>query len=157
MRADAKRNYDLLITAAKDVFAERGHQAPLDDIARRAGVGNATMYRHFPTRRDLLVAVYADEVAELRTLATTLQAELPPAEALFTWLRAFVTHVATKRDLALATPEDGTTPFAAWHTTMRTTATTLLTHAQRAGTIRPDLTADDLLPLATAIALTTTT
>src|SRR5689334_22040791 len=64
-RTDAARNAGLLLAAAKELFDERGPDVPLDDVARRAGVGNATLYRHFPTRRDLIVAVYADEVTAL--------------------------------------------------------------------------------------------
>ncbi|WP_019932460.1 TetR/AcrR family transcriptional regulator [Nocardia sp. BMG111209] len=153
-RADARRNYDLVLTAAKQVFGELGVTAPLDEIARRAGVGNATMYRHFPTRRELVIAVYADEVTVLSDLGHTLT-ESPPAEALFTWLHAFVTHVATKRELPLAIPEDTdgqrTTLYQQWHDTMRTTATELLTRAQQSGEIRPDLDIADLLAAATGI------
>src|SRR5664279_10974 len=84
-RADARRNYDLVLQAAREVFAERGAEAPLDDIARRAGVGNATMYRHFPTRRDLILAVYSDEVTQLCEHGTTLLVQEPPDDALFAW------------------------------------------------------------------------
>jgi AcrR family transcriptional regulator len=86
-RADAARNAARLLAAARDVFAEQGAEAALDDIARRAGVGNATLYRHFPTRGDLLVAVYAEEVEALVAQGETLP--------LFEWLDAFVVHVAT--------------------------------------------------------------
>src|SRR4051794_6769692 len=65
LRADARRNYQRLLAAASDLFADRGPEAPLDEIARRAGVGNATLYRHFPTRRDLLVAVCVGDVEKL--------------------------------------------------------------------------------------------
>ncbi|MGW3342684.1 TetR/AcrR family transcriptional regulator [Nonomuraea rubra] len=103
MRADAQRNRDLLVAAAAQVFAERGADAPLDDVARRAGVGNATLYRHFPTRSDLLLAVYADEVSQLCASAETLREEASsPREALHEWLRLFMDHVEGKRDLALA-------------------------------------------------------
>ncbi|GAA2214726.1 hypothetical protein GCM10009850_101910 [Nonomuraea monospora] len=105
MRVDAQRNRDLLLAAAVQVFAERGTDAPLDDVARRAGVGNATLYRHFPTRSDLLIAVYADEVTQLCASAETLRSEAAsPREALHEWLRLFMDHVATKPDLAFAPP-----------------------------------------------------
>src|SRR6185312_14329068 len=65
LRADARRNRELLIAAARALFNEQGTEAPLDEVARRAGIGNATMYRHFPDRRELLIAVYADEVEAL--------------------------------------------------------------------------------------------
>src|SRR5215469_8592592 len=85
-RADARRNYERVLAAAKEVFGELGVTAPLDEIARRAGVGNATMYRHFPSRRELVIAVYADEVTELCGLGEALlgSGEGPPGEALFT-------------------------------------------------------------------------
>src|SRR4029077_9767461 len=84
LRADAQRNYDKLLSAARDAFAEDGTAATLDDIAHRAGVGIATLYRHFPTRQHLLEAVYVDEVEAMARTATDL-AELPPWEALDRW------------------------------------------------------------------------
>jgi AcrR family transcriptional regulator len=157
-RADARRNAELLLTAAKDVFDEHGVDAPLDDIARRAGVGNATMYRHFPTRRELIVAVYAEEVTALCDRGQALLHDRAPGEALFGWLRAFIAHVAGKRALALAIPNDPggqrSALFDRWHSAMLATASALLTRAQRAGAIRADLDTADLLALANAIALT---
>ncbi|HEX4221665.1 MAG TPA: TetR family transcriptional regulator [Pseudonocardiaceae bacterium] len=156
-RADAQRNRDLLLAAAKDVFTERGVDAPLDDIARRAGVGNATMYRHFPTRSDLIVAVYADEVAALCARGERLTATHGPREALFSWLAEFIAHVAGKKELALAIADDraGTrsTLFGEWHAAMHATATTLLTRAQQAAAVRADLDVADLLSLANGVAL----
>lgn len=156
-RADAQRNRDLLLAAAKAVFVERGMDAPLDDIARRAGVGNATMYRHFPTRSDLIVAVYADEVAALCARGDELAATRGPREALFSWLAEFIAHVAGKKDLALAIADDrgGTrsTLFGEWHAAMHATATDLLTRAQQVAGVRADLDVADLLSLANGIAL----
>jgi AcrR family transcriptional regulator len=156
LRADAQRNYDRLLTTAREVFAARGVDAPLDEIARRAGIGNATMYRHFPTRRDLIIAVYADEVAALCAHGD----DEPPGEALFGWLRAFVAHVATKRELAIAIPDDRagqrSVLFEQWHDAMRTTAARLLLRAQNAGTVGADVDLSDLLALASGIALTST-
>ncbi|MCX4098877.1 TetR/AcrR family transcriptional regulator [Nocardia sp. alder85J] len=155
-RADARRNYDLVLAAAKEVFAELGVTAPLDEIARRAGVGNATMYRHFPTRRELVIAVYADEVTALAELGETLlHSDTPPADALFRWLRAFVTHVATKRELPLAIPDDTggerNALYHRWHDTMRTTATTLLTRTRQAGAVRPEIDIADVIAAASGI------
>jgi AcrR family transcriptional regulator len=153
-RADARRNAELLLVAAKEVFDQHGVDAPLDDIARRAGVGNATMYRHFPTRRELIVAVYAEEVTALCDRGQALLQDPAPGQALFGWLQAFIAHVASKRALALAIPNDPggqrSALFAGWHAT----AAALLTRAQRAGAVRADLEVADLLALATAIALT---
>jgi AcrR family transcriptional regulator len=157
-RADARRNAELLLAAAKDVFDQHGVDAPLDDIARRAGVGNATMYRHFPTRRELIVAVYAEEVTALCDRGQALLHDPAPGQALFGWLQAFIAHVASKRALALAIPYDPggqrSALFAGWHTAMHATASALLTRAQRAGAVRADLEVADLLALANAVALT---
>ncbi|MFD4688839.1 TetR/AcrR family transcriptional regulator [Streptomyces sp. NPDC058463] len=159
-RADAQRNYDLLVAAARDVFHDHGVDAPLDDIARRAGVGNATMYRHFPTRRELIIAVYSEEVAELCARSQSLLAEDPPGDALFAWLQHFIAHVAAKRELALSITDDRTSQrsalFDRWHQSMHTAASALLTRAQSAGAVRADLNASELLALANGIALTTT-
>jgi AcrR family transcriptional regulator len=155
-RADARRNYERLLTAAREIFDERGVDAPLDDIARRAGTGNATMYRHFPTRRELIIAVYADEVAALCARGESLLEQEAPADALFGWLLAFIGHVAAKRELALAIPEDPgerrSDLFGRWHAAMRSTASELLARAQRAGAARADLDVSDLLALANGIA-----
>lgn len=157
-RADAQRNRDLLVAAAREVFAERGADAPLDEIARRAGIGNATLYRHFPDRRELLIAVYADEVNQLCARGETLLADEPARESLFIWMGEFVRHVASKRDLALAIPGDPagrrTAQFDDWHQAMRTTAGRLLARAQAVGAARPGLDAADLLVLASGIAVT---
>ncbi len=149
-RADAARNADRLLCAARELVSEQGAEVPLDEVAKRAGVGNATLYRHFPTRADLLVAVYADEVDRLVRLG---------AEAdLFTWLDAYVEHVTTKRALAMAatdeTPGRRAELSGRWHQTIIETATALV--ARAAPQLRPGLTAKDLLALATGVALTAT-
>lgn len=146
-----------MIAAAKRLFEDRGVGVPLDEVARAAGVGNATLYRHFATRAELIVAVYADEVNELTDLGRRLLGRPDPADALAAWLRAFVDHVATKRDIALAIsdqPNDRRSAlFARWHASMHDTAAHLLKRAQDAGAARRGLTAADLLALATGIAL----
>ncbi|GAA4969039.1 AcrR family transcriptional regulator [Nonomuraea thailandensis] len=148
MRADAQRNRDLLVAAAAQVFAERGADAPLDDVARRAGIGNATLYRHFPTRSDLLLAVYADEVSQLCSSAETLREEAgSPREALHEWLRLFMDHVEGKRDLALA----DTAQVADWHRAMLAAASSLLADAVRVEAVRADLDVRDLLTLVKGI------
>ena len=98
-RAIALANYEKLIAAARDAFTESGTSASLEEVARRAGVGIGTLYRHFPNRQALLEAVYVDELAALCASATDL-AELPPWEALVGWLHRFVGYLATKRALA---------------------------------------------------------
>ncbi|WP_163506147.1 TetR/AcrR family transcriptional regulator [Fodinicola acaciae] len=151
MRADARRNYESLLASAKEIFAEYGPDAPLDDIARHAGLGNATLYRHFPTRRDLLVAVYAGEVADLCAYGRKLGDGRPAGDALFEWLRAFVEHVVSKRDLAMV--ERGSELADSWHSAMRSTAGALLERARETGDVRADLEVNDLLRLANGIAL----
>ncbi|MEV4399213.1 TetR/AcrR family transcriptional regulator [Nonomuraea sp. NPDC049607] len=159
-RTDAAQNAERLLTAAKDLFDEHGPDAPLDEVAQRAGVGNATLYRHYPTRGDLLVAVYSDEVTALCDQGRALLAEPSTAEALFTWLDGFVVHIATKRTLALAANEHSGTPrtelFERWHDSMRSIAERLLARAQRAGTVRADLSVADVLALTSGAALTST-
>ena len=156
-RADARRNYALLLAAAREVFSERGAGAPLDEVARRAGIGNATMYRHFPDRRELIIAVYADEVAALCARGEALLQDQPPDDALFAWLRAFIAHVAAKRELALAIPDDQggqrSALFNRWHNEMHSTASQLLGRAQSSGTVSAALDASDLLTLASGIAV----
>ncbi|MFD9948297.1 TetR/AcrR family transcriptional regulator [Nonomuraea sp. NPDC059023] len=157
-RADATRSAQALLAAARELFDERGPDVALDEVARRAGVGNATLYRHFPTRQDLIVAVYASEVTALEEQGATLLGTEPAAQALFTWLDAFVTHVATKRAPALAgtDTERRTELFDRWHSSMRATAQKLLTRAQRSGEVNAALTTTDLLTLASAAAIAAT-
>jgi AcrR family transcriptional regulator len=159
-RADAERNARLLLSAARALFDEQGPGAALDEVARRAGVGNATLYRHYPTRADLLVAVYADEVAALCDRGEALLREPAAGEALFTWLDAFAVHVATRRTLAFAgTGDDGerrTALFARWHASLTSTAEKLLDRAQESGAVREDVTVAEVLSLANAIAASET-
>lgn len=147
-RADARRNYDALLVAAADVFAADGPEASLDKIARRAGVGNATLYRHFPTRRDLLVAVCVGEVEAL----------CARGEELGRWLRAFVEHVTSQKGLAAALmtgPGADSAVIAACRAAIDETMTRLVDEAKRAGTVRPDVSAADLLALVHGIAAAT--
>ena len=99
MRADARRNYDKLLEAGREAFTQDGPDATLDDIARRAGVGPGTLYRHFPTRQHLLEAVYLGEVQEMCRAADDL-ADLSPWDALVAWLRQYLSFAATKRAVA---------------------------------------------------------
>jgi AcrR family transcriptional regulator len=115
------------------------------------------MYRHFPTRQELILAVYADEVSALCSEGARRLTDDPPADALFAWLEAFVAHVAAKRFLAAALSDDqaqrSPALFDRWHHAMRDTAAALLQRAQRAGAIRPGVDAWDILILANGIAL----
>ena len=96
-RADAARNYQLLLKVAKQTFNEKGSAARLEEIARTAGVGIATLYRHFPTREDLVQEVYRSEIEQLVAVASRLVKRHAPSEALRRWLHVFVEHLATKR------------------------------------------------------------
>ena len=158
-RLDARRNHDRLVAAAREIFDERGVDAPLDEIARRAGVGNATLYRHFPTRGELVVEVYADEVDALCGHGTALLGAADPAGALFAWLAEFAAHVAARRHLPLAVPDDDAGDrdllFDSWHAAMRATAAALADRARAAGALRAGPTAADLLLLAYGIGLST--
>src|ERR1700694_3482572 len=98
-RADARRNYEKVVAAAREAFAEGGKATSLEEIARRAQVGIGTLYRHFPTRQALLEAVYVDEVEALCRSADDL-ADLLPWDALIAWLHRFVAYLFTKRALA---------------------------------------------------------
>src|SRR4051795_6399452 len=99
-RADARRNFARLIVAAREAFTEHGPEASLDDIARRAGVGPGTLYRHFPSRLALLEAVYRDDIGRLSGRVHELLAEKPVEEALETWMREQVDYVLHRRALA---------------------------------------------------------
>jgi len=154
-RADAERNLQRLIDAAREAFAAHGANAPLDDIARSAGVGAGTLYRHFPTRLALVEAVYRDSVARLCAEGERLAATESPADALVDWLRGFVTVVAEKRGLAAALTEEGQASelFAQCHAMISTTGNDLLDRAKRAGAVRDDLTYGDMIKMAKAFAL----
>lgn len=96
-RADAERNRERILEVAKEVFTRDGAAASLDDIARRSGIGNATLYRHFPTRDDLIEAVYHNEVEKLAAAEQRFASTLPPLEALRAWMFLFIDHVADKK------------------------------------------------------------
>jgi AcrR family transcriptional regulator len=157
-RADAQRNRERLLAAAETAFNAQGAGASLDDIAKAAGVGNATLYRHFPTRAKLLEAVYDQRIAELCAAAELAQ-PAGPAQALYEWLRAVVAHVTDRRvltDAFLATyegPADMEPPqFAAWHNALFRAGRPLLAAAQDAGTARRDVDIAELLALVTGVA-----
>jgi AcrR family transcriptional regulator len=141
-RADARRNYEKLLAAARDAFAEDGTSASLEDIARRAEVGIGTLYRHFPTRPDLLEAVYVDEVEAMARSAADL-ADLPPWDALVDWLHQFVRYAATKRALAdemMAYIDQDAEVFRSSRQAIVGAGDTLLARAQEVGVARADMT-----------------
>jgi AcrR family transcriptional regulator len=153
-RADAARNYDKLIAAARDAFTEDGAEASLEDIARRAGVGIGTLYRNFPTRQALLEATYVEEVESICRAATE-QDGLEPWDALVTWLRGFVDYAQTKKALAgeLLSYMDGEAAvFMQCRQSIVNAATPLFEAAQRAGVVRPDVEAMDAVRMVGGIA-----
>jgi AcrR family transcriptional regulator len=140
MRADARRNYDKLVAAARELFAENGTSAPLEDIAERAGVGIGTLYRHFPTRQALLEAVFHEEVEGMARAADDLS-ELPPWDALSQWYHQYLRFAATKRALNEALLEEApdSTELAACKTILSEVGGALIERAASAGAIRPDV------------------
>jgi AcrR family transcriptional regulator len=153
-RADALRNYEKLISAARDAFTEDGASASLEDIARRAQVGIGTLYRHFPTRQHLLEAVYVDEVEAICRAAADLS-DLPPWDALVAWLRAFVSFAATKRAIAqemLATIDTDAAVFRTCRVAITTAGESLLQRAQEADAVRADANFSDIARLLGGIA-----
>jgi len=149
-RADARRNRESVLASARVAFAENGPDASLEDIARSAGVGIGTLYRHFPTRLDLLEAVYRDEVDVLRETAEKVVANHTPFEALELWLEAFLDYAATKRQIfhglieAVGRESELMTHSRA---VIFGSAEELVTRAQQAGEIRDDVSSADILRL----------
>jgi AcrR family transcriptional regulator len=147
-RADAIRNRERVLEAAKAVFSAGGPDASLEAVARRAGVGIGTLYRHFPTREALFEAVYRREVQQLSELAEQLKSDAPPVDALRRWLRSNVEFVATKKGMlaALALTVHGSSELYAFSFDRLTKAVgALLDRAVAAGEIRADISPEDLL------------
>jgi AcrR family transcriptional regulator len=157
MRADAQRNYGRLLSAAAAAFAEHGaDDVSLEEIARRAGVGIGTLYRHFPTRQALLEAVYREQVEAVRAAAEEqLQSDAPGA-ALAAWLRVLVDFSSTKHSLTtalLATMDKDSDLLSSCSAVIRGAAEALLARAQEAGAVRADADAKDLIRLVHAVNL----
>ncbi|WP_063813192.1 TetR/AcrR family transcriptional regulator [Nocardia anaemiae] len=158
-RADAQRNRERLLSAAEALLNERGLSASLDDIAKAAGVGNATLYRHFSSREKLIEAVYDQRIRTLCDSAGNLEASRPPGEALVAWLREVVVHITESQVLGEAFMADYEGPadmeppqVTAWHRAIHQAAAPLLSAAQEVGAIRRDLGVTELLALTTAVA-----
>ena len=155
-RADARRNYDNVLAAAREAFAEGGESTALEEIARRAGVGIGTLYRHFPNRQALLEALYIGEVEDVCRSAAELDDNgRDPWEALDAWLERLVGYIATKRALAseLQNYLAADAPlFQSCRTTLYAAGQPLLAHAQEAGVVRADVTIGDIIQLVVGIA-----
>ncbi|RZU25587.1 TetR/AcrR family transcriptional regulator [Streptomyces sp. BK239] len=156
MRADARRNYERLLEAAAQAFAEHGEGASLDDIAKRAGVGSGTLYRHFPTRQALLEAAYVDRIEAFAVRADELGARLPPGEALVAWLTDLCAGTLQVRGLKAllgsAVMDGGGRAVPACATSVTEAASRLVEAAQREGALRTDVTPMELLRLAHGLA-----
>jgi AcrR family transcriptional regulator len=158
LRADAARNRVRLLDAATASFAERGVETSLDDIAKAAGVGIGTLYRHFPTREDLVLAVYGAQIEALDERSRELAASDDPGEALREWMRGFVDFYAVKQGMVtlLRTMMNGSRSEHFEHTraTLRQAAERMLAPAIEAGVIRQDVAAPELLRALGGICLT---
>lgn len=148
VRADAQRNIEALLEAAKAVFAASGVDAPVREIAEAAGVGVGTLYRHFPQRSDLIAAVFRREIDACADAAPALAAQQPPGEALASWMQRYAAFVAAKRGLAKAL-HSGDPAFDAlpayFDQRLRPALRELLEAASAAGEVRDDVDADELL------------
>ncbi|MEV6968761.1 TetR/AcrR family transcriptional regulator [Hamadaea sp. NPDC051192] len=156
MRADARRNRERLIDAARDAFTENGEKASLDDIVKRAGVGPGTLYRHFANREDLLGAVYQEGVEGLAAQAEEFAATLPPMEALIAFLRVQVDYAKSKRGLGVAvkaTLDSEGEVLTFCRDTLRGGLGKLLRAAQETGEVREDVDPAVLLRLTHSVAV----
>jgi len=157
LRADARRNYERLLTAAAASFTEHGaDDTSLEEIARRAGVGIGTLYRHFPTRAALLEAVYRDQVEAVRAKADQMLASEAPGEALAEWLRVLVAFSSTKHNLTSALLETlgrDSEVLSSCSAVICSAAEDLLARAQQAGAARADADARDLIRLVHAVSI----
>jgi len=156
LRADARRNRQRLLDVAHEAFLEYGVTASMDEIARRAGVGSGTLYRHFPTREALILALVADDLERLAQLADQLRAGDAPG-ALERWLAALVEHSRTYRGLAesIIAATGQPTPLGEACVRIHTAGEALVSQAQGRGTIRTDISAGDVIDLAAAVAWVT--
>jgi AcrR family transcriptional regulator len=153
-RADARRNYNRLLTAAHTVFTAEGTSAPLENVAERAGVGIGTLYRHFPTRQALLEAVYVDEVEAIARAADDLS-EVSPWEALSKWLHQYAGFATTKKALiaALLEAAPDSDVLLSCRTALLSAGTMLIKRAQHAGVVRPDADFNDVGRMVSGIAV----
>ena len=147
-RADAERNRERILERAKDVFTRDGAAASLDEIARLSGIGNATLYRHFPTRDDLIGAVYRSEVEKLAAAEQRFAATMPPIEALRAWMLLFIDHVDSKRLIlpAMDTVAGGSMRlFEGSRTVIHTAFAASVQRAIASGDLRPDTHPEDFV------------
>jgi AcrR family transcriptional regulator len=155
MRADAQQKMSSVLQAALEVFAKSGVDAPVREIAERAGVGLGTVYRHYPKRSDLIVAVFQKQIDACAEAASVYGSKLDPDAALTKWMLAYVDLISTKRGLAAAL-HSGDPAYSALPTyffdTLRPALNALLDTAAKSGAIRARVSADDLLLAAASLA-----
>jgi AcrR family transcriptional regulator len=147
-RADALRNRERILEVAKEAFTQQGANASLDEIAKQAGVGAGTLYRHFPTRDELIQGVYRNEVAKLAAAAARFAETMPPLEALRTWMLLLVDYIAAKHIIApaLNTIAGGPSKLhEGSRTIIQGAIDGLVRRAKKSGDLRRDLDAYDLL------------
>jgi AcrR family transcriptional regulator len=147
-RADALRNRERILEVAKQVFTRRGAEATMDKIAKRAKIGPGTLYRHFPTRDDLLAAVYIGEVEKLAEAQRKFSAELPPVEALRAWMLVFIDYIAAKKLIAPALDAMAGGPSRVFQQSsrlMEEAANALASRAVASRDLRPDVDPMDML------------
>ncbi len=152
-RADARRNYEKVLAAAREAFAEGGESTALEEIARRAGVGIGTLYRHFPNRQALLEALYLDEVEEVCRSAAQFE-DAEPWDALNGWFERFIAYLATKRALAaelLNYLDQDASLFKASRASLFAAGQPLLARAQEAGVVRQDVTIAEVIQMVVSI------
>ncbi|MFI7081526.1 TetR/AcrR family transcriptional regulator [Micromonospora sp. NPDC049903] len=148
LRADAQRNRERLLDAAVRAFSQAGPEVTLDSIAKDAGVGIGTLYRHFPTRESLVEAAYRNELAKLCDAAAELRDRLPPVEAIREWMDRFIDYLTTKREMADALRlviASGTNPYAQSRDRLVGAIGLLLEAGAAAGTVRTDVDPTDVL------------
>jgi AcrR family transcriptional regulator len=158
LRADAQRNRERLLEVAARVFAQAGPDVTLEAIAKEAGVGIGTLYRHFPTREALVDAAYRNELARLCDSVADLIAELPPDKALRAWMDHFVDYMTTKRgmgDALRALIASGGDPFSESRVRLTDAVATLLQAGTAAGVLRSDVAPDDVLLSLSGVSLAT--
>jgi AcrR family transcriptional regulator len=154
-RADARRNYDKVLAAAREAFAEGGESTALEEIARRAGVGIGTLYRNFPNRQALLETLYLEEVEGICRLAEEQRESADPWEALTSWFERFIGYIATKQALAAELTnylDRDAQLFKSSRAALWAAGEPLLTRAQEAGVVRPDAEIGDVMHMVMGIA-----
>jgi AcrR family transcriptional regulator len=154
-RADARRNYEKVLAAAREAFAEGGESTALEEIARRAGVGIGTLYRNFPNRQALLETLYLEEVEGICRMAEEQRESADPWEALTNWFERFIGYIATKQALAAELTnylDRDAQLFKSSRAALWAAGEPLLTRAQEAGVVRPDAEIGDVMHMVMGIA-----